>query len=833
MPIRFANNVNPSNIYFCEQSHSKVYFGNELYWSKTPPVTPFTLTHTKQTSFKIQIYCSQYNTVTINWGDGQTTVVNSNNFKLHTYASAGTYNVTLTGNLSNVTQLFCQNQQVTNIELGEGLVNLIILRIDNNSFTYLNIPAQYTKLYQIYVYTNNSLTSLNINQKLQQNYSWDIQAYSTKITTFNIPSTGSNIANNINLNNCTSLISVNLGCITTIYSFNIKNCSSFTTFSSILISCAYFYADGCTSLINIDLSTLVTLTGNLELQNNYKLQTVNIQNVIGSLNSTLRFNGCPLLQTINLTSLQYANLINCQNDTSLTSVTLTSLIKMNGELNFYGCSSLTSITLPLLIQTKYIDCYNCTSLQTISANELLYFNGVRELGTRFTNCNNLTYISFSKLINSQPYLMFDSTSLNYLNIDNLAECTNLYITYTKLTSISLPNLTTSSNINLNNNSLITSILLPNLTTCAGAFVFSNCPNLTTLTIPSNIAGITNLQGNATKITSLNISAGNNPLTIVQLQSCAELITVTLPSTVGALSTCYIYDCPKLTNITMPTTVTGNVTNAQYRLHNNPKLISLTLPNVTIFLNLWAYSNTLMTSFIMNNSTTRVNNLYVHSNSALTTLILSSALSTMENVQLHLNTSLTSITIPNSVTGVTTQLKCDFNTSMTTLNLPTNINILPILYINNTALTTFSVPANITTMSILNAYGCNNLTTFSTSNVTNVGTLNLSSCLNLTTLNIVNLVGCTSVDVRYANALTPPQLTQLTQIGILSFNRCGFTSEQVDNILTQCLTVSNSDTNCNLNLNNTGTIGNLNSTPSAQGLLDKDTLISRGWSVTTA
>lgn len=125
----------------------------------TPPAPPesFYVKTTKQTSFTITLLCSVYNKVTINWGDGTSTLVNSSAAKTKTYTVAGEYTVTIAGELYRITSFTCNNQSVTEFGLHSELINLTKIDLGNNTSLagQVFIPETLSKLVYIsFAYTN-------------------------------------------------------------------------------------------------------------------------------------------------------------------------------------------------------------------------------------------------------------------------------------------------------------------------------------------------------------------------------------------------------------------------------------------------------------------------------------------------------------------------------------------------------------------------------------------------------------------------------------------------------------------------------------------------------
>ena len=84
MAIRIPTS-DQSKIFLGSQQIGAVYVGANKVWPDAP-TEQFTIVHTKQTGFTITVGCSTYNLVTINWGDGTSTVVTSGIANAHNYA---------------------------------------------------------------------------------------------------------------------------------------------------------------------------------------------------------------------------------------------------------------------------------------------------------------------------------------------------------------------------------------------------------------------------------------------------------------------------------------------------------------------------------------------------------------------------------------------------------------------------------------------------------------------------------------------------------------------------------------------------------------------------
>ena len=132
--------------------------------SGTPPAAPITLTTTKQIGFTIRLYCSTYNTITINWGDGNSQLVANSTAIVYNYAEAGEHTVTITGDESKIARFYCQNMEVTSIVFADDcdLSNCTYLVLDRNLYSDLTIPDTFSSCTTFYAHTCPNLTSLDV-----------------------------------------------------------------------------------------------------------------------------------------------------------------------------------------------------------------------------------------------------------------------------------------------------------------------------------------------------------------------------------------------------------------------------------------------------------------------------------------------------------------------------------------------------------------------------------------------------------------------------------------------------------------------------------------------
>ena len=291
-------------------------------------------------------------------------------------------------------------------------------------------------------------------------------------------------------------------------------------------------------------------------------------------------------------------------------------------------------------------------------------------------------------------------------------------------------------------------------TTIGDSAFSDCDNLTSVTIPN---GVTTIEGYAfsycTGLTSVTI--GNSVTTIGKnaFYNCNGLTSVTIPSSVTTIGENAFLYCNGLTEINV------NDNNKEYSsidgvLYNKDvselicypcgmPLNSFSIPNSVTTIEGNAFAGcTGLTSVTMGNSVTTIGENAFHYCDNLTSVTIPSSVTTIGDSAFAGCTGLTSVTIPNSVTtiGDFTFAGCDGLTSVT-------------------------IPNSVTTIGSHAFYKCDGLTSVTIGNsVTTIGVSAFSSCKGLTSVMIGNSVttigedafsGCGNIKEIYCQPVIPP------------------------------------------------------------------------------
>ena len=285
----------------------------------------------------------------VDWGDGTSDTVTSSAEAVHTYATAGTHTITVTGTINGWSYYYANQDGVTvntsqmgNISQWGSFVldeDVTFYNCSNLTVTATDGPTT-TDAYSFgYWFANcSSLTSIDIS-------SWDFTNMTATANMFrntglvSIDLSGLDFSTITNLSNmfssCSSLESV----ITT--GLDLTNAERLS-----------FMFDGCNSLTTLDLSELnleSVIDINYMFRNCSSLTSIDLSSLTGNISAQLAFRDATSLTSIDLSGGVSFTFVNLMFDgcTSLVSVDMTGC-DLNSVTNTYGmfqdCSSLTTIT---------------------------------------------------------------------------------------------------------------------------------------------------------------------------------------------------------------------------------------------------------------------------------------------------------------------------------------------------------------------------------------------------------------------------------------------------------------------------------------------------------
>ena len=408
---------------------------------------------------------------------------------------------------------------------------------------------------------------------------------------------------------------------------------------------------------------------------------------------------------------------------------------------FRGCTSLTSITIP---------------------------NSVTSIGfSAFFGCSNLSKIVIPDSVTDIGYDAFDDTSW-YNNQPNgviyagqvvykykgempentaiiLNEGTKIINGYVfrdcmNLTSITIPNSVTEIGIStFENCTNLEYMTMPNSVTSIGSSAFYGCSSLTSINIPG---GVTRIWSDAfegcSSLTSINISDGVTEIDSDAFKGCSSLTSITIPDSVTSIGYDAFRCCSSLKNINIPNSVTSIGDSAFYGCSS---LTSINIPDGVTSIGNWTFEDcSSLTSITIPDSVTSIGFRAFEGCSSLTSITIPDSVTSIDNDAFRGCTSLTSITIPNSVTSIGDgAFRCC--SSLTSINIPDGVtSIGSSAFEGCSSLTSINIPDGVTSIGSSAFEGCSSLTSINIPDgVTSIGNGTFDHCSSLTSINIPDIV----------------------------------------------------------------------------------------------
>ena len=411
---------------------------------------------------------------------------------------------------------------------------------------------------------------------------------------------------------------------------------------------------------------------------------------------------------------------------------------------FRGCTSLTSITIP---------------------------NSVTSIGfSAFFGCLNLSKIVIPDSVTDIGYDAFDDTSW-YNNQPNgviyagqvvykykgempentaiiLNEGTKIINGYVfrdcmNLTSITIPNSVTEIGIStFENCTNLEYMTMPNSVTSIGSSAFYGCSSLTSINIPG---GVTRIWSDAfegcSSLTSINISDGVTEIDSDAFKGCSSLTSITIPDSVTSIGYDAFEDCSSLTSINIPDGVTelyGSV------FDHCSSLTSITIPDSVTSIGYDAFRCcSSLKNINIPNSVTSIGDSAFYGCSSLTSINIPDGVTSIGNWTFEDCSSLTSITIPDSVTSIGFRA-FEGCSSLTSITIPDSVTSIDNdAFRGCTSLTSITIPNSVTSIGDGAFRCCSSLTSINIPDgVTSIGSSAFEGCSSLTSINIPD--GVTSI-----------------------------------------------------------------------------------------
>ena len=555
-------------------------------------------------------------------------------------------------------------------------------------------------------------------------------------------------------------------------------------------------AFGSSSLTSITIPNSVTSIGRSAFDNCFDLTSVTISNRVKSIGANT-FRGCRGLSSViipeSVTSVGDYAFNGCS---SLTSVTIPSSVTSIGNNAFNGCSSLTCVK-------NFSNTPQSISSSTFSnrANATLYVPKGKKRAYKAANYwkefkNIEESISFADAnVETLCVANWDTDGNGELDLVEAAAVTSIGISVfmgnESITSFDelqyFTGLTTIDNYAFSNCSNLTSITIPESVTRIGSDAFQ-CNGLTSITIPESVTSIGSgafaacyslTRAEFASIERLcNISffgSSSNPLFYAHhlYINGEEVKDVVIPESVTNISMYTFSGCTGLTSLSVES---GNT---KYDSRNNCNAIIETETNTLVR----GYENT-----VIPNTVTSIGILAFDGCSGLTSITIPESVTSIGNGAFQACDGFLSVTIPESVTSFGNYIFYGCSNLSVTLN---SRDIVSKTYSSSSNLRTifgshvaeYIIAEGVTSIGDYAFYGCSGLTSVTIPNsVASIGNYAFRSCSSLTSIDIPNRV--TSIgDYAFADCSSLTSVTipnSVTSIGSYGFWYCSALT-RVDNL----------------------------------------------------
>lgn len=194
---------------------------------------------------------------------------------------------------------------------------------------------------------------------------------------------------------------------------------------------------------------------------------------------------------------------------------------------------------------------------------------------------------------------------------------------------------------------LTNVTIPNSVTTIGQGSFSWCNNLANITIPNSVTTIDARAFEESGITSIVIPNGVTEIAYGTFQNCRNLTSVTIPNSVTTINENAFAWSENLANVNIP----NGVTTIGPGAFEGCCFTHITIPNSVTTIGHMAFACTDLTHVTIPSGVTTIESMLFYCCDALIDATIPSGVTTIEGMAFSTCQSLTHITIPNSVTEI--------------------------------------------------------------------------------------------------------------------------------------------------------------------------------------
>jgi hypothetical protein len=367
----------------------------------------------------VRVGSPKENSITINWGDGASTVVSGNSLDTtitHDYSSKSSYNVTVISPYSTVLEVspnvggiitelvrfkghyvpsdFMSSQ--SNMVMSDDVLGDDVYAIGEKAFSFCR-KLDIDSLPQNLNYLGCNPFSSSI----------DLSSLHVLPSSLKILAEGAFGGSNITQLDCSDAEYLGKFALSSDVLVSVTLPPTLTELSPSLFS-------ECESLPSVSLPSTLTSIGSYCFYRCYSLASITIPNNVTQIGDDA-FYQCTSLTSIvipnGVTTLGNSVFCDCDN---LASVTLPSNLTSIGAYCFYSCDNLSSITIPNTVTTIGNSCFSyCSNLATLSLS-----SSIVSIGTNcFLNCTNLTDVYcdwYEGDVAGAPWGAPSTTTIHYL-----------------------------------------------------------------------------------------------------------------------------------------------------------------------------------------------------------------------------------------------------------------------------------------------------------------------------------------------------------------------------------------------------------------------------------